>query len=335
MPSADNAILYYEAGQSLVSMVALTDSGDHLVFNSADELWSDKSGYTPDIKPNGVLTGLVVSPAAAGTADLVDVSAGTVNLNGVVTTVSAATDKTCLRGADSDVCRINSICVKTDGSIEVLSGADGATFSETRGANGGPPWITVTSVELAQVRFSAVASVAVAATEIKAIPNTHRELASFPTYETEFSRVENNIIGVAGVKFTSALMLNHTGPLAKRVYAQYYEPEFAEVPKAADFKRAANSKSVSSTQIYGGTIGAVSSSLGQGGFKTYLQDGVTDGLLSEEGNKLFFKFKPDRLKTPYVLTQGYLGIVEQYPAGSSIMADCTISAEVAGNRVSA
>jgi hypothetical protein len=316
-------------------MVALTDSGDHLSFNSAAALWSDKSGYGPDVKPNGVLTGLVVSPAASGTSDLVDVSGGTVNLNGVVTTVAAATDKTCLRGADTHVCRINSICVKSDGSIEVLSGTDHTAMSETRDAAGGPPLVTVTSVELAQVRLTSVTGAAVLASEIKAIPNTHRELATFPTFETEFSRVVNGVIGVAGIIYASAPMLNHTGAIAKKVYAQYYTPGFATVPKSSDFKRAANSKSVSSTQIYGGTIGSVSTSLGQGGFKAYLNDGVTDGLLSEEGSKLFFKFLPDKLKAPYILTQGYLGIVESYPAGGSIMADCTISSEVAGNRVTA
>lgn len=334
MPSADNAILYYEAGQSLVAMAALTDSGDHLKFDSADALWSDKSGYSPDIKPNGVLTGCVVTPAASGTNDLVDVSAGTVNLNGVVTTISAATDKTCLRGATTDICRVNSITVKSDGSIEVISGTDNTTSSETRDAAGGPPLIAVTSIELAQVRFTAIANAPVAATEIKAIPNTHRELASFPTYDVDYSRVESGVLGVAGITFTSAPMLNHTGAVTKAVYAQYYEPEFAEVPKSSDFKRPANSKSVSSTAVYGGAIGAVSTSLGQGSFKAYLNDGVTDGILSEEGMKLWFKFKPDRLKIPYVLSQGYLGIVEQYPAASSIVADCTISAEVSGNRVS-
>jgi hypothetical protein len=194
-------------------------------------------------------------------------------------------------------------------------------------------------VEIAQVRFSAIANAAVAATEIKAIPNTHRELAAFPTYETNFSTVESGVLGSAGVAFNSALMAAHSDDSGstiktKKVYAQYYEPEFAQIPKTSDFKRPANSKSVSSTQIYGGAIGSVSTSLGQGSFKAYLNDGVTDGLLSEEGNNLWFKFKPDRLKNPYVLTQGYLGIVEQYPAGSSIMADCTISAEVSGDRVS-
>ena len=339
MPSAENAIIYYEAGQSLVPMVALTDSGDNTIFNSADSLWSDKGGYAPEIKPNGVLTGLVVSPAASGTNDLVDLSGGTLNLNGVVTTITADTDLICLRGATTDVCRINSITITSAGAVAIVSGTDHTAFSETRGATGGPPWIPSGSVEIAQVRFGAIANAAVLATEIKATPNTHRELATYPTYETEFGRVESGVLGVAGITFNSALMASHsddtgTTVTAKKVYAQYYEPEFTAIPKATDFKRPSNSKSVSSTPIYGGAVGAVSSSLGQGGFKTYLSDGVSDGLLAEEGNKLWFKFKPDRLKTPYVLSQGYLGIAEQFPAGSSIMADCTISAEVAGSRVS-
>lgn len=339
MPSAGNAIIYYEAGQSLVPMTALTDSGDKKIFNSADELWSDKGGYSPDIKPNGVLTGLVVSPAVSGTNDLVDVSGGALNLNGVVTPVAAGTDKSCLRGLTTDICRINSITITSAGAIAVVSGADHTAFSEVRGANGGPPWIPTGSVELAQVRLGALAAAAVLATEIKAIPNTHREQATFPTYEIEFGRVASGVMGVAGVTFSSAPMASHSDDTGttikcKKVYAQYYKPELTAIPKSSDFKRPANSKSVSSTQIYGGAVGAVSSSLGQGGFKAYLTDGVSDGLLGEEGNKLWFKFKPDRLKTPYVITQGYLGVVEQYPAGSSIMADCTISAEVSGNRVS-
>lgn len=334
MPSADNAIIYYEAGQALVPMVALTDSGDHLSYNSADAMWSDKSGFNPDIKPNGVLTGLAVTPAAGGANDQVDVSGGTLNLNGVVTTVAAGANKACTRGAALNLFMVNSITINAAGAIAVVAGTAHTAPSEVRGAAGGPPFVPVDSVEVAQVRFTGVTAAVILATEIKSIPNTHREMATFPTYDPEFARVVNGIMGVAGVTFTSAPMLNHTANAAKKVFAMYYTPAFATVPKSSDFKRPANSKSVSSTQIYGGAIGAVSSSLGQGGFKAYLNDGVTDGLLTEEGMKLWFKFKPDRLKAPYVLAQGFLGVVEQYPAGASIMAECTISAEVAGNRIS-
>jgi hypothetical protein len=334
MPSADNAILYYEAGQALVPMVALTDSGDHLNYNSADSMWSDKSGFNPDMKANGILTGLAVTPAASAANDQVDVSGGTLNLNGVVTTVTAAVNKACTRGATVNIYMINSITINAAGAVTVVIGTGNTAPSEVRGAAGGPPFIPVDSVEVAQVRFSGITAAVILLTEVKSIPNTHREMGTFPTYDAKFARVVNGILGVAGIDFSSAPMLNHTGNLSKKAFALYYTPAFATVPKSGDFKRASNSKSVSSTQIYGGAIGAVSTSLGQGGFKAYLQDGVTDGLLTEEGNKLWFKFKPDRLKIPYILSQGYLGVVEQYPAGSSIMAECTISAEVAGNRVS-
>ncbi|MFH0995795.1 MAG: hypothetical protein V1844_09905 [Pseudomonadota bacterium] len=335
MPSAKNAKLSYEAGQALVAMVALTDSGDHLKFNSADSLWSDKSGYDSDVKPNGILTGLVGTPAAAGTNDLVDVSGGTLNLNGVVTTVAAGADKTCLRGATTDICRTNSITINAVGAITVVSGTAAPTVSETRGAAGGPPFIPVDSVELFQVRFTSTTAAAVLASEIKAIPNTHREQATFPTYDPRFIRVTNGVLGVAGIDFTSAPMLSHTGSLAKKVYAQYYTPAFAEIPKASDYKRSAESQSVSSTPYYGGASAAVSVSLGQGGFKALLNDGITDAILAEEGNKIWFKFQPDRLKTPHILDQGYLGLKEQFPPGGDIMADFTIGAGSAGSRVSA
>ena len=230
MPSADNAILYYEAGQSLTSSIALTDSGDHLVFNAADNLWSDKSGYNPDVKPNGVLTGLVVSPATSGTNDLVDLSSGTLNLNGVETTITADTDLICLRGATTDICRINSITITSAGAVAVVSGVDSTAFSETRGAAGGPPWIPTGSVEVAQVRLSAIANAAVLATEIKAIPNTHREMATFPTYETNFSTVESGVLGYAGVTFNSALMaeLTQTIVSAFETAVQEYVPQSAD-----------------------------------------------------------------------------------------------------------
>ena len=334
MPSAENAVLYYEAGQSLAPMAALVNSGDNLNYDSQDELWSNRAGFSPDIKANGVLTGLTVSPAAGGASDQVDVSGGTLNLNGVVTTIVAAANKACTRGATVNLYMVNSITITSAGAVAVAAGTASTAPSETRGAAGGPPLIPVDSVELAQVRFTGITAAVVLSEEIRATANLHREIAMFPTYDSEFSRIEGGIIGLAGIAYSIAPMLNHTGGVAKKVFALYYEPAFTAIPKASDFKRPANSKSVSSTQFYGGAIGAVTTSVGPGSFKAYLNDGVTDGLLSEEGMNLWFKFKPDRLKAPYVLCQGYLGFVEQYPAGSPIMADCTISAEAAGSRVS-
>ena len=44
MATAESAKLEYEAGQQAVAMAALTDSGDHLKFNSAATLWSGRAG---------------------------------------------------------------------------------------------------------------------------------------------------------------------------------------------------------------------------------------------------------------------------------------------------
>ncbi len=335
MTTAENSLLYFEIGQSLVSMAALVDAGDHKTFNSAAEIWSDESGFAPVVKPDGVLTGLVVAPAITGANDKVDLSVGTLNLAGIVTTLTASSDITCLRGADTDICRINSITITSAGAVAILSGIAHTAFSEDRGANGGPPFIPVGSVELAQVRLPSITAAPVAAGEIYAIPNRHREMAYYPSIlKTEFIREQNTTIGLAGVVLSPALMLNHTGNTTKNVCAQYYEPEFSELPKAADFQPAANSMSTTSQPFYGGVIGEVSTSLKAGKFKAFLDNGISDPILAKEGKKIWIKYFVDRLQTDnYILTQGFLGINVQYPARGSIVADFTINANDPGMRI--
>ena len=335
MPTAENSLLYYESGQTLVPMSALTDSGDSMAFNSSAEIWSDEAGFSPVIKPDGVLTGLVVTPAVSGTSDKVDVSAGTINLAGVLVTMTASTDATCLRGATTDICCINSITITSAGAIAVLSGVDHTAFSETRGASGGPPFIPIGSIELAQVRLSSITSSVVATSEICSIPNQHRELSSYPVIlKTEFARETDTIIGYAGATFSPAMTRSHTGNVPKKVYAQYYEPEFVEASKATDFQPASNSMSTTSQQYYGGVIGEVSTSLKSGKFRAFLSNGVSDPILRKEGKKIWFKYYVDKLQTDnFILTQGYLGVTVSYPARSSIVADFTINANDPGKRI--
>ena len=57
-----------------------------------------------------------------------------------------------------------------------------------------------------------------------------------------------------------------------------------------------------------------------------MDDGVTDALVQQKNQLIWFRFYPDRYKTPYLLTQGKLGIGRTFPAGDSIQAACTISA---------
>jgi hypothetical protein len=145
--------------------------------------------------------------------------------------------------------------------------------------------------------------------------------------------VETGIIGNAGITFSSALPLIHSASspavaAGKAVYAQYYEPAFTDVPKSSDFVPPETTHSVSSKQIYGTTLGSSSSSLNQGSFTAYLQDGISDGILALKNATLFFKFLQNALNsTPYLLMQGKLGISRTFPAGDQITASCTISSE--------
>jgi len=321
MPTAENARLQYEAGQNATAMSALTDSGDATTFTSTASLWSRKSGSTPSIVPNGLLTGGVIIPAVSGSNDVVDVSALTCNLNGVEnSSVSADTDVSITRPATA-VSKVVSITVTSAGAIAAVAGTDGATtaFTETRGAAGGPPYIPTDSIEIGQVRLTSDTAAPIATSEIFQVVGTHVERADYPLYDTNYDE--------GSVTFYSALPLIHTGDVPKAVQASYAAPIFADIALASDFVPPETSHSVTSTQVYGATLGSTSSSLGQGSFTARLQDGVTDGLVSLKNEFLWFKFYPDRYGSSYILAQGKLGVARTFPAGDSIQAACTISAE--------
>lgn len=318
MSSAANAQLEYESSQTLYAMAALTDSGDHTTFSNAAAYWSQKSGYAPDIKPNGVVTGGKITPTASQN-DKVDVAALTLNLNGVVTPVAGSSGVSISRGLTTDTHRITSITVNAAGSIVAVPGTDGTAFSETRGADGGPPLIAVDSVEIGQIRVSSVTAGQVTSGEIFDNPGIHLERANFPTYTVDPRS--------GSLTFRAALPLIHTGGLPKKVFAEVYEPEFTAIDLADAFKPPEQTNSVSSTQVYGGAIGSVSSSLGQGSFTAYLEDGVTDDLVNLSGETLFFRFYSDRNKTPFVYGYGTLGVGRQFPANGQITAACTISSQ--------
>lgn len=316
MSTAENAKLQYEAGQNATAMSALTNSGDETTFTSGASLWSGKSGYAPVVRPNGVLTGGAVTVHA--TNDKVTVAALTCNLQGVVTSVAAG-EATITRPA-SDKAKVCSVTINSSGAIAVVAGTDGAgtTFSETRAAAGGPPLIPVDSIEIAQVRVTTSAAGAVASTEIYQVVGLHRERADFPLWTVNYDE--------GSVTFMAALPEIHTGTVPKKVYASYAAPIFGEIALASDFIPPETSHSVTSTQVYGTTLGATSSTLGQGSFTAYLSDGVSDALVALKNETLWFKFYPDRYASPYLLAQGKLGISRTFPAGDAIQAACTISA---------
>jgi hypothetical protein len=326
--TAENAKLQYEAGQNATAMTLLTDSGDHTTFESAATLWSSRSGYAPVIRPNGLLTGGAITPDASAANDKVDIAALTCNLAGVVTSVGAG-ELSVVRAVSTDTHAITSITVDSSGALAAVAGTDGTAFSETRAAAGGPPLIPVGSIEIGQVRTTSSTAGVVLASEIFQVVGTHTERADFPLYEANYGPViEGGVETKAGGSVTmyDALPLIHTGPVARRVYASYSSPIFADVSLASDYVPAETTHSVTSTPVYGAVIGSSASSLGQASFTAYLQDGVTDPLVVLKNSQLWFKFFPDRYAAPYSLTNGKLGVGRAFPADNQITAACTISA---------
>jgi hypothetical protein len=319
--SNENSRLDYESGVTPTAMSALTDSGDRTNFTSAAALFSESTGNSPDIRPNGLLTGGAVIPAVSLTNDLVDVAALTCYLAGVNTSVSAATDETIARAA-TDVASISSITIDNAGAVAIVKGTDSAdaTFVETRAAAGGPPLIPTDSIEIAQVRTTSNTAAAITAAEIFNTIGTHTETSSFPVF------TGNNALGE--VDFDVALPAIHTGAVAKAVFASYAAPVFTEQSFANDFVPSETSYSVSSEQVYGATVGASSSSLGQGSFTAILSNGITDNIVGRKGENLWFRYFQDKNKLPHILDQGKLGLSRTFGASDNPKVSCTISPTV-------
>jgi len=327
----------YEADQVLTAFLELTDQGDKQEFKSAAQIWSGRSGKAPDIKPNGVKSGGVITPEAGGANDQVDISECKVYIAGVETTVSAAVDQAITRPAVSDY-QIFSVTVTALGAFAIVDGAEGTAFSETRGANGGPPYIDNDAIEIGQIRVSSQTPAVITTDEIKQVENVHQERYDLPGWEIQYASVSNGVLGYAGITFHSALPAIHSEDAGstvygKDVYAQYYVPSFVEIVDAYDFSPPANSHTINTTQVYGRVKGSASQTLNAGAFSVELKDGITDNLLRFADEFIWFKFFQDRLNDPFILCQGYLGAPVSFPAGANVNATCAIAAETEAVRV--
>lgn len=322
------AEISYESAASQQVFAAATDSSDHLKFTLASKPWSRAPGYEPVIAPYGLLTGGVITPAAVVANNTIDVSALTAMMpaaTGASATtgelsVAAGTSVTVARGASAYI--INSITVNASGALAVVAGTAGTgPFVETRGATNGPPFIPVGSIEIGQVRYTSATAAAVASSEIFQVLGLHQERSDYPVYNADY---------IAGtITFASALPLIHTGSVAKAVYARVATPVFAPLSRAKDWVPAEESNSASSVQYYDGTVGSFSSSLGQASFTIGLGDGHTDALLAKKGQNLLFRFKSDKNKSPYQITQGVIGVSRTYAVGTSPAATVTVTADQA------
>lgn len=324
MAITENSLLEYESGQAFNDWEELVDTGDRMVFEASFAPWSGRSGFETTVRPWGVATGGQVTPHTAN--DTVTVAALGAYMPGAAAAdadghVSVASTEVVVGRAEIDTHLITSITVTAAGALAAVEGDEGTSFTNERGGDGGPPFIPVDSIEVAQVRLSGQSAAVVASTDIFRVVGVHQERYDQPVFAVDPA--------VGEVHFASPLPAIHVGGTTKRVGARGYTPIFAEMPRCAAFVPADESHSVSSTEIYGGTLGSVSRSLQQASFTHYGNDGHTDPPVQLKNQRLWIRWAQDRNRTPYSLTQGTLGIARQYPAGDHVAINVTISAEQA------
>lgn len=328
MPNAKKAKIMVEQGRSLVDFAALTDSGDHQHFTAADDVFSGKEGFEPEVLPDGVKTGLNLMTPEGATVNKVSVAACTVIRAGAEVSVAAA-DVTIVRPATLTHI-INSVVV-TAGAFAVVTGTEGEAFSAVRGAAGGPPFIPIGSSEVGQTQTAAQADALITEDEIKQVIGQHHERFDYPGFKVDPIGLGINAkvaaTASAHVKMSSALPLIHTGSLPKEVYAKYYTPEYTELELTSDFSPAEMSHSISTEEVYNDSETNESESLGQAGFKVLLNDGTTDAFVREANEVITVKFFPNRNKSPYKLTQGRVALKTGFPVKTGISAAVTISAK--------
>lgn len=314
---AENALLRMESGQQSFAMAALTDSGDATTFNGASSPWSRRGGFAPDVKPDGVINGGSIKPGASN--DTVNVEAILCNLGGVETTVAGSTGVALTR-ATTDTHIINSVTVTSAGAIAVVAGAEGTSFTETRGGNGGPPYIPVGSIEVGQVRLSSQTAALVTVAQIFQVVGLHQERYDAPLYDIK--PFEGQVV------FAAALPTIHTGDETKGVHASFATPIFADVDPARDVVLPEETFSVSSEAFYGTSVGSVSRSLGQASFTASLKHGMRETVVKSAGEHLWFLFLPNRYTTgEYEAFDGILGVSRSWPASGGLTAACTVSCE--------
>ena len=339
MSALVNQEISYESAQVPVAFATLTGDSTLKIYTAASKPWSGviiTTGVEPYVvAPYGLITGGEITPGAS--AGNVAVATATVMMpgatgadatTGIGTVLADAALVVTLNTVIGTPFRIDSITVDENLDIVLVSGtAHASAFTETRGVAGGPPSIPLASVEIGQVRRNyahATDQRAVTAAEIFAVPGTHQERYDFPVWQTDPIRGQ--------VTFADALPLIHgatagaTPTAAKLIYARYATPLYAPIARVRDFVPGETSNSTSSEAYYDNvTIGSVSSSLGQATFTASLGDGVTDALLAKVGQNLLFRFRPDKNRTPYIVTQGVLGVARTFGVGAAASGAFTIS----------
>lgn len=317
MATSANAMIKIETSSIAYSAAAMTDSGDQTIFKVTGV---DVFSGDPDVdcKPDGIISGINLL-YATGVNDTVAWPAFTCYISGIEVSVGAGS--IAITRPASAVAKVCSIIVDGTATVDETEGTDGATttFSETRGAAGGPPLIAVADIEIGQIRVTSDVAAPILDNEIKQNPGQHSEFTHFPPIAEILHVGKGDILALSAsektayVKFASALPKIHTGAIPKGVFVDYAVPNMTEIPRCLAYTPSEVSHGISSTTYYGGTDASTTKSLGQGGFTVRMDDGIRDFIVRRKDKQTVVYFYPDRDKTPNQKTMATIGLSRTFP----------------------
>lgn len=304
----------------------LLTTEDGQLFSSVNAPWSDAEGSEAVIKVSGVLTGAAVSVSA--TANQVSVSAGTARLPWVAgadeygdIAVEANAALVITRGSGDDTHIVNAVVINASGDYAIVAGSPHTAHVTDRGEPGGPPYVPVDEILVAELYLTTIASAVVLPAEIRQAPGINRELSYLPVYQTHLATGEIN--------FAAQLQMIHAGDTPRYVHVSGAVPLFAAIPWITDWQPAESTYSVDSTMTFDGPLGSSTQSMGEASFNALFRnatDRLTAPLNALVGQNLWFRYKPSKNKTyPYQLTQGRLSLSGAIPAEGEITVACTIA----------
>lgn len=295
-------------------------------FLSLAEYMSDLSELQPEVRLDGVRSGLVITPGSG--FNEVDISAGEIYLSGNLVEVSAATVTGLTRPTTTGEILVSAITVDGAGSFTVTPSTEGAS-STTRGAAGGPPFIPVDEVLVGYVAMtyydgSASGEKVVTAGEIDSYS---KEYAAIPSAKVNYYDEDQE---VGTIELANVLPEIHAataagpGTAVRNVYASYYEPQFEEVPDAKDFSFDEDVSTYKSKAYKDASEEtAVGTPSWSGSFDAYWTR-VEDILNLVKGSKRWIKHYPDSDLTDHWAGRAVLKVGRQSPVDDNMMASVTL-----------
>ncbi len=178
----------------------------NMVYAIAGKIFNMKSGYSPAVRIDGVVSGCEVTSLSN---DNVEVAAGVAYVAGVQVTVSADPTNSVSRPAIGKYAAY-AVTVNGSGTLAIVKGTDGDSLDLTGGYGGAgqKPYVDGVVVLAYFTAYSDTAGV----------------IASANIYQGESANLEYRIAPTHGaIVLYEALPLNRTGGISRPIYVQYYD----------------------------------------------------------------------------------------------------------------